>query len=62
MLLVYDFSSIWNTLQDLIQMTIYLHLCQISNEQCSCEEKIIINDDVFVHNMQLALTTYLLAC
>ena len=40
-----------------LQMIICLHSCQISHKGCSCKEKIIMNDDVFVHNICLVLTT-----
>ena len=38
------------------------YLYQISDEERSCEQKIIMNNDAFVYNIQLALTTNLLAC
>ena len=43
-------------------MIICLHPCQISDDESSREEKIIMNDDAFVCNIWLALTTNLLAC
>ena len=39
---------------------ICLHLHQISNEESSHEEKIIMNDDALVCNICLALTTNLI--
>ena len=36
-------------------MIIYLHSHRISDEESSCKEKIIMNDDAFVHNIQLAI-------
>ena len=60
MLPVNDFSSSWNTLYTiLLQVIIYLHLCRISDES-SHKEKIIMNDDSFVCNIQLAVATNLL--
>ena len=42
-------------------MIICLHSRQISNEESLHEEKIIMNDDAFVCNIQLAVATNLLA-
>ena len=39
-----------------------LHSYRINDEENSHEEKIIMDDDAFVHNIYQALTTNLLAC
>ena len=56
-----DFSSSWNTLTTHLQASQLITF--VTNwPMGSCKEKIIVNDDVFVHNICLALTINLLAC
>ena len=62
MLLVNNFSSSLKCITILLQMIICLLLHQISGEECSCKEMIIMSDDVFVtfnHHFLSSLTSKL---
>ena len=45
----------------ILQLIISLNSHQISGEECSCKENVIVNNNAFVCNICLALTTNLLA-